>query len=129
MWVPARATVTRLSYCAGSPAQRSLAAGCRPQVQVSHMPESANAVDIPGPSAEMVLFRVFMQAFLQEVSRKRGERVIRAMAERLAREQSLSTILPIRPHAQTEAVRRARQGAAIIFEAYVPHLMDALPPE
>lgn len=93
------------------------------------MPEQRVAESLPAPSAEMVLFRVFMQSVLGEFPRKRGVRILRGMKRRLSLARELSSVIPIRPAAQLSAVMRARIEADVIFDAYLPFLEEALPDE
>lgn len=75
---------------------------------------------LPAPSAEIVLIRVALSAYLSTVSKKRGDALLRTMAELLTSEETLSQLLPIRPAADHVAVSRARRGALAIFRALLP---------
>lgn len=70
-----------------------------------------------------------MEAHLATLSRKRGERFLRLMAEKLAEEQNLSEVIAIRPSSQQQAVRRSRRQAAELFERLLPILLARLPEE
>ena len=89
------------------------------------------AEELPPPSAEMILLRVFVEALLEccKVPRKRRARVfIDTAASILANEESLSLIVPIRPTTQMAEVNRARRQALAIFRAYAPTFLARLPP-
>lgn len=88
------------------------------------MPDST---ELPPPSAELVLFRVFVETHLATLSRKKGKRYLQRMAETLAAEESMTSVLSIRPHAQQNAVRKARKQAAVLYERMLPVLLARLP--
>ncbi len=75
---------------------------------------------LPDPSAELVLFRVHVEAMVTVLGRKKAERYIRLMAETLAKEESLSEVFQLRPAAKHAEVRTARKQAAAIFQGYLP---------
>ena len=83
--------------------------------------------ELPEPSAELVLWRVHVEAMLAVLSRKKGERYLTYMTERLAWEDNLSAVFNIRPQAQHAQVRRARRQAARIYERYLPVFHARLP--
>jgi hypothetical protein len=93
------------------------------------MPERAlrPPVELPPPSAELILWRASMQAFIAVSGRKRGERFLRTVAEKLALEDNLSSVFQIRPTSETGAVQKARREAAEIYERYLPILLAQLP--
>ena len=75
---------------------------------------------LPPPSAELVLWRTSVQAFIAVCGKRKGERFLRIMAEQLAMEDNLSSVFHIRPSSERERVRAVRKQAAKIFEAYLP---------
>jgi hypothetical protein len=76
-----------------------------------------------------VLFRVHVEAMIATMGRKRAERYLRAMAEKLAWEEGLASVFHIRPIAQHAEVRRTRQQASAIFERMLPVFLAAIPRE
>lgn len=84
--------------------------------------------DLPAPSAEIVLIRVFVQAYLATTSRRRADAFLQHAAGILEDEESVSLLLPIRPSWQHGAVARARRGAVAIFRQVLPALIASLPP-
>lgn len=84
---------------------------------------------LPPPSAEMVLWRTSVQAFIAVCGRRKGERFLRLMAEQLAMEDNLSSVFQIRPTSDRERVRLARQQAAKMFEAYLPIFLAGMSDE
>jgi hypothetical protein len=83
--------------------------------------------ELPPPSAEMVLWRITMQALLASLPRKRAERLLREAAETLAAEENLTSVLQIRPVKDHAAVRQARRQAAAIYARYLPLFLAGLP--
>ena len=84
--------------------------------------------ELPEPSAEAVLIRVSISAFLEVIGRKRGSEFLKIMAEALASEERLSEILPIRPASDHEAVQKARRRALALFRAQLPVYLAKIPP-
>lgn len=82
--------------------------------------------DLPPPSAELVLLRVVIESHLATAPRKRAERYLRTITEKLAAEENLSAVFQIRPTAQHEEVRRARRQAALMFERLLPIFLARL---
>ncbi|HEY9219513.1 MAG TPA: hypothetical protein VIO94_15810 [Phenylobacterium sp.] len=87
----------------------------------------SSADDMPPPSAEIVLVRVAISAYLATNSRKKGDAFLRAMAEILRDEESLSSIVPIRPAPNAANLQGARRGAIALFRALLPTLIAKLP--
>lgn len=81
---------------------------------------SRAASELPEPSAELVLFRVHVEAMLAVMGPKKGERYLRLMAEKLASEENLSALFHIRPRSDDAAVQRARSQAAELFRRHLP---------
>jgi hypothetical protein len=88
-----------------------------------------DAETLPDPSAELVLWRVSVQCFVAMVGRRKGERFLRLMAEKLAQEENMASVFSIRPHAQHVAVRRARKEAATVYERLLPIFLAGLADE
>lgn len=85
------------------------------------MPERAAIQgELPLPSAEIILWRVSIQAFIAVSGRRKAERFLRAMSEQLADENALTSVLPIQPSPHDAAIRRARREAAEAFSRYLP---------
>lgn len=86
----------------------------------------AEAPALPPPSAELVLLRVFLESFVTIMGPKKAERFLRMSAERLASEENLANILPIRPHSDDAALSAARQSAMLWMRQMLPILMARL---
>lgn len=94
----------------------------------SKVPEFAyQREDLPSPSAELVLFRVHVEATVAVLGRKKADRYLRIMSEALAQEENLTSVFQIRPSAQHGAVRIARRQAATIFRRYLPIWLARMP--
>ena len=85
--------------------------------------------NVPEPSAELILLRVCIEAFLATQSRKRGERFLHTVAERLAAEANLAAVFHIRTSGQSPTYRQARTKATQLFEQCLPVLLASLPEE
>lgn len=85
--------------------------------------------ELPEPSAELVLIRVFVAAHVSTISRRRGEAFLRRTAELLENEESVASLVPIRPMAQAAAMNRARREALAVFRTYLPALIASLSKE
>jgi hypothetical protein len=83
-------------------------------------------VDLPEPSAELVLFRVFLTSYIADLPKKKCERLLRRMADMLANEESLDTVLPIRPKGDRPAVIHARRQAIAMYRQMLPVLLASL---
>jgi hypothetical protein len=84
--------------------------------------------ELPAPSAELVLWRVSLEVFISSLGRRKAERFLQLMADKLAGEESLSAVFHIRPSSEQGRVRAARRQAAAIFAAYSPIFLARLPP-
>jgi hypothetical protein len=87
---------------------------------------------LPPPSPELVLIRVFVQAYLataHEKPRRRARAFLDAATRTLADEESVSLLLPYRPSTERAAVNLARRRAVALFRALTPSLVAKLPPE
>lgn len=92
------------------------------------MPERAIKSDeLPEPSAELVLWRVSVEAFIACAGRKRSEKFLRLMAEKLANEDNLASVFQIRPNSDAVRVSKARKQAVAMFEKYLPIFLARLP--
>lgn len=89
----------------------------------------AQESELPPPSAELVLWRVHVEAMVVALGRKKGERYLRLMADKLAFEDGLASVFQIRPASMHADVRRTRRQAASVFERYMPIFLAALPPK
>lgn len=88
--------------------------------------------ELPAPSAEMVLIRVFVQSYLATAHvkpRLRARAFLDAAARSLADEESIATLLPIRPARDHAAVAEARKQAIGIFRQLMPAFVAKLPSE
>jgi hypothetical protein len=90
---------------------------------------AASTGDAPDPSAELILLRVFVEAVLEVWGRKKGERCLRLMAEKLAAEECLSSVFHLRPPPSNTAWRTACRKAAVAFERCMPIWLARLPHE
>jgi hypothetical protein len=84
--------------------------------------------ELPEPTAELFLLRVFAEAFISTMPRKRGEAFLRAAAEIMAREESLAAVIPIRPE-DRHASATARREAMATFRRDMPVFLARLPDE
>lgn len=87
---------------------------------------------LPAPSPEMVLIRVFVQAYLSsahEKPRRRARAFLEAATRTLADEESVATLLPIRPKHERSAVAAARKEAIALYRQLLPAFIATLPPE
>lgn len=75
---------------------------------------------MPPPSAEIVLVRVAISAFLRVIGPRRADEFLREMAQMLADEESLASIVQIRPSGSAAEVSKARRGAIALFRALLP---------
>jgi hypothetical protein len=71
-------------------------------------------------SPEEVLFRVQTDALLTVLGRRKGERMLRIMAERLSTEEHLADVLGIRPAPDEKELANARREAAAKFHEMLP---------
>ncbi|WP_332690049.1 hypothetical protein [Devosia sp.] len=94
-----------------------------------HIADQSAPEELPPPSAEIVLLRVFVSAYLTTNSRKKGDAFLRAAAEILASEESLAAVMPIRGASQAAAVSKARRGAIALFRALTPTFLGRLGPK
>jgi len=87
-------------------------------------------VELPPPSAELVLIRVFVQSYLATCDLPPGERAsafLRHASGLLADEDSLSRVMPIRPPSGHAAVAKARLQALVLYEGLLPTFIAELP--
>jgi hypothetical protein len=85
-----------------------------------------NPEPLPRPSVELTLFRVSIEAYLAVSGRRRGERFLRLMADKLASEESLAAVLSIRPSADRAAVAEATREAAAWLDRALPVFLARL---
>lgn len=85
--------------------------------------------ELPPCSAELVLWRVHVEATLAVLGRKKAERCLRLMAEKLAGEENLSSVFQLRPATDAGSMRRSRRQAATAFQRYLPLFLARLPRE
>ena len=85
--------------------------------------------DLPPPSAELVLYRVHVEALIATLGRRKAEKYLRTASEIFATEQSLSAVLMFRPMAQQEPLMRARRAAAYWFKQALPTFIARIPPK
>lgn len=102
---------------------------------MSHPPEQpapSNPEEIPAPSAELVLIRVFAEAFLAMAHlkpRSRAREALKLASEILATEESVALTFPIRPNTFERETSRARRQAIAVFRQYLPTFAARLPRE
>jgi hypothetical protein len=85
-------------------------------------------VDLPPPSAELVLIRTFVAAYLATCHLKPGRRAkafIRAAADMLESEESMSHINAIRSSPAERQCAITRRQAVAMFRRYVPTFVAA----
>lgn len=87
------------------------------------------ASDFPPPSAELVLFRVHVEALISVLGHRKATRYLRTMTDALANEDNFASVFQIRPTAQHVASRQARKQAAMLFEMYLPLWLARVPRE
>jgi hypothetical protein len=78
---------------------------------------------LPPPSAEAILLRTAIMAFIAISGRRKAAAFLREMAVMLADEEAMSLIFPIRPSSNHAEVSRARREAIALFEAHLPAYM------
>lgn len=83
---------------------------------------------LPPPSAELVLIRVFVEAFLETAPPKQARSFMRVATGILADEESLALAFPIRPTARQPEITKARRGAVAMYRQLLPTLMARVPP-
>jgi hypothetical protein len=89
--------------------------------EILAVPDFATIPDeMPEPTAEMVLFRVHVEVLISLMGRKKADRYLRLMAEKLADEENLSAVFKLRRSAKHEALRKAHQDAALQFQRFLP---------
>lgn len=87
---------------------------------------------LPPPSAELVLIRVFVEAYLataHEKPRRRARAFLDASASILQNEETVALVTPIRPAAEHAKVTEARKQAAEMFRRLRPIFLAKLPPD
>jgi hypothetical protein len=93
---------------------------------------SEESEELPPPSPELVLMRVFVAAYIataHERPKRRGRAFLRRAVRLLEQEDSIALLSPIRPSSQHVAVAKARRGAVSMFREYRPFFLAMLPPE
>ena len=81
---------------------------------------------LPPPRAELVICRVGIEALLDVLGPKKGERFLKCMADRLETEERLSEVIRIRASCEDGAVKQARQEAMMWFRQMLPTFMARL---
>lgn len=87
---------------------------------------------LPTPSAELVLIRVFVTAYLATAHtrpRKRADAFLTEASRLLESERTVALLLPIRPADQHAELSRARKQAVGLFRQLVPTFIASLPGE
>lgn len=85
--------------------------------------------NLPGPSAELVLWRVSVECFIAVVGRRKANLFLRMMTEKLASEESLASVIQFRRTAEESEVRRARTQAITLWQRYLPTFLARVPRE
>lgn len=80
--------------------------------------------ELPEPSAEMILLRVFAEAYVATNSRRKGEKFLRFVAAKLADEENFAAVFPIQPTPTWGAARRAQRQAVGQYRAWLPALLS-----
>lgn len=76
--------------------------------------------DVPVPTAEMILLRVCISAYLADLPKSKAQRYLQRVAEALANEEAMSSVVPIRPSPQQAQLDRARRRAIALFRMCLP---------
>ncbi len=130
IWDPAPSTISVASDIATTPPTAQDAPEGRtvfPGVGfVSGEREAAEAELLPAPSAELVLIRVMVSAYLATAPRRRSEAFLRQAAKLLENEEAVSLLLPMRPPAQQAELSRARREAVAMFRQLLPVLIASV---
>lgn len=85
--------------------------------------------ELPPPSAELVLIRVFVTAYLATTTPRRANAFLREAARLLESEESVALLLPIRGASQYAQVAMARRSAVALFRQLMPTFVACLPGE
>lgn len=91
-----------------------------------------DTVELPPPSAELVLIRVFVTSYLataHERPKRRAEAFLSEAARLLKSESTVALLLPIRPAAQHSELTRVRKEAVALFSHLLPLFVASLPGE
>lgn len=89
-------------------------------------------IELPAPSAELVLIRVMVCAYLataHERPKRRGRAFVREAARLLNSEDSVTLLLPGRSVGHHAGVTEAGRRAIAHFKQLLPTMLAALPPE
>ena len=84
--------------------------------------------ELPPPSAELVLMRVFVESFLETAPPKQARAFMRVATAILENEQSVSLAFPLRPSPKQPEITRARMLAVALYQQLLPTLMARVPP-
>jgi len=87
------------------------------------------ADEVPPPSAELILLRVCIEAFLETSPRRRARAFLDVAASILATEDTLAELMPSRPASEHARLSLARRQALAMFRAYLPTFIARLPTE
>jgi len=81
----------------------------------------------PDALTAVILWRVSVEEMIADLPRKRGERILRGIAQRIAEEQSLANVVSLRePPGRRPAAHKARAAAARIYEQCLPIFLARL---
>lgn len=92
-------------------------------------PARTEQSDLPPPSPELVLIRIFVESYLATVPRKRAMAFMKQASEILATEESMALLFPIRPQSDHASIARARRQALAMYRQLMPTLLARMPPE
>lgn len=87
---------------------------------------------LPEPSAELVLIRVAVEAYLATAHLKprlRARAFLDVASRTLADEESVALLFPIRPKRDHASVSQARREAIAMFRQFLPTFVARLPRE
>lgn len=76
--------------------------------------------DLPPPHPSFVLYRVLVEAIVAELAPKKATRFLEVIATKLADEENLTAVFPIRQSSQREAQRRAHAQASALYRRCLP---------
>lgn len=120
----------RLTLPDNSPIDLGMLSGQPPFRGVAKMSadRDSEAEELPPPSPELVLIRVFVESFLQTAPPEQAQAFMDAATSILADEATASLVIPIRAKPQYGRTAKARREAVAHFRALRSVLMARVPP-
>lgn len=90
-------------------------------------PPTSSHEAMPEPTAALVLWRVSMESLLATMPRKKAERFLRDLAEKLAEEENLASVFQLRPKTERAATAVATKQAVEAYARFLPIFLARLP--